>query len=231
MNSRRMIALRSAKDGTCFCADPSRSTGQAGGIQCHRTHRTPAASRRFAGRDPVDGVEDGHDGRLDGVGRDAVPADGLAVVIHFQRDFSQSVVSQRGTADLIIAAAEFYPRDRLRGEKGRIDRTVPVADFLRELLVAVPQRQPRARLAARARGDLEGDKRPVLVAVGDRMQLLLDQRQDVALVNLLLLVRQLLELLEHHLELFAGQPIPHRLGAIRQRRRVHYACPAPGRSW
>ena len=50
------------------------------------------------------------------------------------------------------------------------------------------------------------------------VQLLLDQGDDVAVVDFLLLVGQLFELVEHGLQLLAGELVAQRRGAVRQGR-------------
>ena len=49
------------------------------------------------------------------------------------------------------------------------------------------------------------------------VNLLLDQGDDVAVVDLLLLVGQLLELVEHRLQLLAGQVVAQGLGPVGER--------------
>ena len=74
----------------------------------------------------------------------------------------------------------------------------------------------RARLVAAAAGDFERDELPFVL--GRRaVNLLLDQGDDVAVVDFLLLVGQLLEFVEHGLQLLARQLIAQSLGPIGQR--------------
>ena len=59
-----------------------------------------------------------------------------------------------------------------------------------------------------------GDELPLVVGDGHP---LFDQRGDVGVVDFLLLVGQLLELVEHLLQLLAGEVVAERLGAVGQR--------------
>ena len=69
---------------------------------------------------------------------------------------------------------------------------------------------------AAARGvHFVGDELPLLV--GDVVHPLLDQGGDVGVVDFLLLVGQLLELVEHRLQLLVGEVVAQRLGPVGQR--------------
>ena len=103
----------------------------------------------------------------------------------------------------------------------------PQATLDRVLLVAAAQAERHLRHLAGSADHLVRIDRPFL---GDGVDLLLDQRGDVGVVDLLLLVGQDLELLEDRVELLAGEacsPWPWR---GRPGRPGRCACPTPGRS-
>ena len=80
--------------------------------------------------------------------------------------------------------------------------------------VAAPQRDRNGRLALAGGVHFVGDELPLVVGDG---QPLFDQRGDVGVVDFLLLVGQLLELVEHLLQLLAREVVAERLGPIGQR--------------
>src|SRR5262249_41455538 len=114
-------------------------------------------------------------------------AERLIAVGNRQIYFAQRIMSQRRALHLIIDALELDARDFLGRQKRCIDWPVAVGHFLRKLLLSTPQRQLGPRLMTAAAGHLERHELP-LALVRLAMYPLLDQRDDVAVVNVLLFV-------------------------------------------
>ena len=102
--------------------------------------------------------------------------------------------------------------DFFDGQENGVDRPVAGGHFLGQFLLAALQRQPHGRLALGAAVHPIRRERPGFRHVEN---LLFAQRGNVAVVDFLLLVGQLLELLEHGLQLLAGEMIAR--GAVPDR--------------
>ena len=124
-------------------------------------------------------------------------------VLDFDVHFALGVFADGDAVHAEIAADDRHAGDLLDGQEQRVDRAVagrPSVSVTSSSPRAERQRH-RGRLA-RAGGDLVA--RPSTRSRARRANLLLDQGGDVAVVDFLLLVGQLLELVEDRLQLLAA---------------------------
>jgi len=135
----------------------------------------------------IDCVEHRQYRRFDGVGRSPHTAIRFTFMLDFYRHFTNRIAPQSGTANAKVPAIASNTGDFLHRPKSRINRAVSLLDSLSKRLGILRQRQLNHWIAIRSTAYLIRDQRPT--HRNTSADLLLDQRDNVTVEDVLLLVR------------------------------------------
>src|SRR6185312_9312010 len=142
--------------------------------------------------EPVHRVDVGAGARLDHVGRGALAEDDRAVEVHLHRDLAQRVLARGDRPQLVVLQPALHPGDGVDGVQHRVHRAVAHPRVLEDLLFLL---EPHGG----GRDDPgPADRMQVVegVGLGDLGDVVLDDRDQVVVEDLLLPVREVLEALE-----------------------------------